>query len=470
MESFNNWIRDNNFINKTTIKDTSYAGHGLFSVSKLDKQEVVIHIPANSLLTVPAALQSSTDFTATIYSILADKYHIDIEEAKIIASDKENERFILCLFLIYHRYILPTSKWAPYMDILPVIDFFRHHHILFTCDNDDYIKGTCLETSARVKKNKLKQELDTLYEYQNRTKRTHEEWISQIDMDMFMWADCIFWSRVVGIEGNKGPISGDKVMIPLFDFANHSADQFNMRWEVVSDGVDLITTRSIEEDEELLISYGSKPNQELLFLHGFCIPNNPEPSRIVIPLMPFLDPQQDPFNVPKIKWLRKIHSATSLTFIPSRTSTAKDPLLSSGWTQDSIAIMYLVAMYQDDGLSFQDSSSLDLYVGSVKIESPFDESSLVCLYNQVKALDIFPIIELRVTMLLLDAVEYMYSNNIGYDNMEEIDEKDISLLGKQVRVYRLEEANTLGQILEDLTELRDKLMVNEVVVSYLNDQ
>lgn len=73
-------------------------------------------------------------------------------------------------------------------------------------------------------------------------------------------------------------------LVPGIDFCNH-APKGVAHWEV--DGVEgsttgvpnsmyLITDRDLSADNEILISYGNKGNEELLYLYGFVVENNPD--------------------------------------------------------------------------------------------------------------------------------------------------------------------------------------------------
>jgi hypothetical protein len=455
MESFLSWSEEQGITTNATVKKTQYAGYGLFSSEKIHSSAptVLVHIPNHLLLTLRKALSVSERFSEAILKFFSRNDEI-IDDIEQVAQNSENERQVLCLFLIYCQFFDRSTLWEPYISILPSIEFFKENHVLFNLES---IKGTTLENSTHAKIASLKRELQAIT-------KTEDTWISDIDFDMYIWADCVFWSRAVGIGGDDACLDSNMALVPFFDFANHSADKSNMRWQLNQEqkGLDLVTypDQTIKNGDELLLSYGSKPNQELLFLHGFCIENNPEPSCITLPLLPFLDPTADPLNLPKIHWLKQIGVKPTLKLTVEKQNDVDQDLIGCGWMYDSIVTMYLVALDEDDGLVFaanEDSDTIQLLVQGKNI------STMKELENAVINMDHSPIIKLRVIVLLLDALGYQYSQNTEFEGTE-MDEIPIT---KQASIYRNEEKCALESALETLSDLQDKLMKNSIVLSYL---
>lgn len=437
ISTFLNWSKERGIVSSASVKETIYAGYGLFSTRLISDTLPIVSIPQDMLLTWRKALKVDSTFSQGIFNLLSK----DIES---VAQTAENERLVLCLFLIYCKFFNLETSWNHYIDILPTIDFFKENHILF---NPECVSGTSLENSVRTKISNLKRELDEI---------TQQDWLSNIQFDMYMWADCIFWSRVVGIGGDEHNKSlAEMALIPFFDFANHSMDKPNIRWQLNNRGIDLITypNEIIANDQELLLSYGSKPNQELLFLHGFCIENNPEPSRITIPLLPFLNPTEESYNLQKIHWLKQLGMKPSLTLVYQDNN---DDLISGGWTFDSIATMYLVALDEDNEIDFSvnDNDDIDLILSGEKIES------FEALEANIKKMIMFPVIKLRVVVLLQDALEYHYT-------LITTPKSDDSSLWRQASIYRTEEATALKATIDNLSNIRDRLMQDATVLSYL---
>ncbi|OAD08223.1 hypothetical protein MUCCIDRAFT_187976 [Mucor lusitanicus CBS 277.49] len=444
MEDFLTWAKSQGIISTASIEKTPYAGYGLFATQ--DSCSNPVHIPFNALLSSQKAIQVEP-FAAALKALYGTD---DLDQVA-----HTHEKQVLCLFLIYCQFFDHATDWKPYLDILPSIDFFKQHHLLF---NLHYLQGTSLENSTRAKLNKLRRELEEI-------NQAESSWLSQIDIDMYKWADCIFWSRVVGIGGafggeNSAACASNMVMVPYFDFANHSVDRPNMRWQPTSDGgIDLVTYPDmVKKGDELFLSYGSKPNQELLFLHGFCVENNPHPSCFTLPVAPFLHPEADPLNMPKIHWLQQSGVKPTLTLSPSSKDTTTD-LMNMGWSRESIQLMYLVVMDEDNGVRFglDEQEHVELYIQDQKV------TSLDALEQITSGMDLLPVIQLRVVMLLIDALQYQYSANTEHAMVDD------TPIGKQALIYRNEEKSLLESALQTLTKLSDELMQHATVVEYLKN-
>ncbi|KAI8069057.1 uncharacterized protein B0P05DRAFT_580590 [Gilbertella persicaria] len=425
MNQFQSWIETQGIITYgVQVKHTDYAGYGLFSKETIDATEpkTVVSIPSDLILTSSKALQVHTEFKDAVF---------EFYEETILSP--ENEHHVLCLFLVYCQYINQDTRWKPYFDILPTLSFFQDHHVLF---NPACVQGTSLENATRAKLTSLKTQVQAW-----NTSNIH--WLSRVQLDMYLWADCIFWSRVVGIGGDMSGLSKHQMaMIPYFDFANHSDQHANIRWQLVSTGLELVTSEEhIPQDQELFLSYGSKSNQELLFLHGFCVPDNSESSVITLPLLPFLDPAHDQY---KIEWL------IQMGVKPILKLSAIDQHNFAGWDEASVAVMYLVVLDQED---------IEFKQGLLVRDTPI--LSLSDLKTTVESLELYPVIQLRAIVLLLDALEYQYTQNKQYQMTDE------SPVSKQASIYRHEEQVLLNQSMNALTVLRDQLMKNTTVISFL---
>lgn len=93
----------------------------------------------------------------------------------------------------------------------------------------------------------------------------------QVTTDVLGWGFAAASSRAFGLAGP----TGQRSMLPFIDMANHS---FVGNAEVIPgpDGAArLVSVSPLAEGDEVLISYGEHPNDELLLDYGFVVPNNP---------------------------------------------------------------------------------------------------------------------------------------------------------------------------------------------------
>jgi hypothetical protein len=93
-----------------------------------------------------------------------------------------------------------------------------------------------------------------------------------------------------------------------------------------------------------------------------------------------------------------------------------------------------------------------LYIGDDKVDSA-DE-----LTTKVEKLAHYPLIQLRTIVLLLDGLEYLYSENKKYRTGNSSCYDD----------YRDEEAARLEETIESMSMERDKLMDHPVVIDFMN--
>jgi len=81
-----------------------------------------------------------------------------------------------------------------------------------------------------------------------------------------------------GFPGSLQPGLADGravVMLPLFDLLNHKYGH-PIEWVAEEDGsVTFVARSAVEEGGEVWSNYGARPNEQLLFSYGFCMPDNP---------------------------------------------------------------------------------------------------------------------------------------------------------------------------------------------------
>jgi hypothetical protein len=129
-----------------------------------------------------------------------------------------------------------------------------------------------------------------------RRRRATKPSAKPITMDEFLWAYATFWSRALALPIGPDPEASGAVeaIVPGIDFANHSCARPNARWAVANAsgregataGEPTVTLECLSvpgPGEEVLISYGDKPNEELLFVHGFAERENPHDALVLHP-------------------------------------------------------------------------------------------------------------------------------------------------------------------------------------------
>ncbi|CAO3618513.1 unnamed protein product [Cunninghamella blakesleeana] len=570
MELFIKWCYEQGVIvNSVEIRKSENAGYGIFTTNTIkDTSKPYVFIPkkllitATNLLTEVVATHKEYElFLTTLKIIFNDNSIIHL---KNLLQELKNEKLSLRLFLAYElwqsRHVSDNQQqqrrfWKPYFDVLPTIDFFKQHHVLFLqtdkTENPLFalLEGTSLASSIQAKQSKLKREWEQLQQ----SFGDQLSWLSDLTIDDWFYIDALFWSRVVSlgsrkeIDDNDGE---DLALIPYFDFANHQLIP-NLRWQLIEEnnnindidennnnnnnsnnnvnnnnnGLQLISFINdddddhkkkkedniiLEKDQELCLSYGDKPNQELLFLHGFCLPDNPVSNQITLSFFPFLNPSmQDEESIFKWKWLQQQSTFKPILIIhylslqqqQNSSSPIIDLFKATGFTFESICMMYLVVLDQDDGLVLEVEKEnkditetieklsltsnytpiIQLYLNDDDDDDDIKRENITTfeqLYHKVLLLPHVDVINLRVVTLLMEAIQYHLQqiemndipleSNTDDDMAEQLDILKKSPLFFPIQIYRNEEREILQHSLDALSNLSNSLMESETVLEYLD--
>lgn len=485
MHAFTKWSASNDVETSfVEIRQTEHAGKGLFTRRALRCGESAVTIPSNLLATSERVLQTSPRLQQVIKR-LEEKNGKQQAGATLLSI--ESERMVLRLFLLVEMFA-PDSQsfWKPYIDILPTLDEIRKYHLLFNTE-EAALKYTGIGKAVLAKRAALEREFGTLQLWELGGS------FSSLSLDMWIWADVTFWSRVVSLKSSqedgcddsekekKKKIGADMVLVPFFDLANHSLSP-NIRWQLTADGaMQLVTTRDVDDGDELFLSYGNKSNQELLFLHGFTVQNNPEPICFTLPLRGFLN-QCDPDDLNKYAWLvertkpvLKLYGESQGNFPEAHAAFA-----ATGWSFESIAVMYLLAMDNDDGLEFErlpNIEALSLQPDKGKSRAVNEDVKIKILGDNVTTLDDlaeqvvkcpnFAVIQLRTVILLLEAIS-SHRDQQSYTEIEPSYPEAAYM--EHLRRYMQEESQLLDRAIESLASLRDTLFQHETVQAYLSQQ
>ncbi|KAF8983161.1 hypothetical protein BGZ46_010759 [Entomortierella lignicola] len=282
----------------------------------------------------------------------------------IIGLDKISERLVIVLFLLYERLhpdndrtADPGSIFQPYVSALPDVS------TPVTLDPDitrGYLAGTLLLDSVSAKRSKLESEFELLSGNLN----VFESWPVHPSLENFIWADATFWSRVLSFQTqwgkNKNSDADDLHMVPFLDLANHAA-QPNIRWQVDEDGLRVWATEALLDsviqseqqnvalDHEVFLSYGNKPNMELLFLYGFVLQDNP--TKFLTIALPM--DENDSHYMPKAHTLMRLGIPPRITLYLDKNDGPDDlvELCEGIWiTQDAQYLLWIYSLTEDDGL------------------------------------------------------------------------------------------------------------------------
>nr|GMC82786.1 ribosomal lysine N-methyltransferase set10-like [Ipomoea batatas] len=298
LERFLQWLQ----LNKVELRGSSIKysgsnkGFGIFSSNDVC-DGILLVVPLDLIITPMRVLQDP---------LLGPHCRAMFEEEEV------DDRFLIILFLMVER-LRKNSSWKSYFDILPT-EF--GNPLWFSDDELSELKGTTLYQATDLQRQKLQ------YLFHEKVKKLAEKLLtldgcpeSEVSFEDFLWANSIFWSRAQNIplphsyvfpknlEG-KEPVSDESAkkdttvasksgedtvwvegIVPGIDFCNHGV-RATATWEVDATGLTTGTPFSmyllsvgevpIHSGEEILISYGNKGNEELLYLYGFVMEDNPD--------------------------------------------------------------------------------------------------------------------------------------------------------------------------------------------------
>ncbi|XP_060668806.1 uncharacterized protein LOC107432673 isoform X3 [Ziziphus jujuba] len=309
LESFLQWLEVNGVVLRgCNIKYCDLnKGFGIFSANDVSD---------GILLVVPL------DLAITPMRVLQDPL-IGLECRSMFEEGEVDDRFLMILFLMVER-LRKNSSWKPYLDMLPTT---FGNPLWFNGDELLELKGTPLYRATELQKKTL------LSLYDDKVKSLAKKLLN-LDGGSER-ANSVFWTRALNIPlpysyvfpqtqetedcsssvdktseasishgpreqllyGKDEKISGVtstsiqretvwvEGLVPGIDFCNHDIKAV-ATWEV--DGTGSITglpfsmyllsagQSSLQIGREISISYGNKGNEELLYLYGFVLDNNPD--------------------------------------------------------------------------------------------------------------------------------------------------------------------------------------------------
>ncbi|RHZ84490.1 hypothetical protein Glove_81g32 [Diversispora epigaea] len=469
LQVFLEWAQENGIVSDISVQDIPDKGLGFLTNREVDlDNSIAIFIPSKLLLNATQVRKYAKEKAPK----LEETFQALHNNGRML-----NERLILMCFLLHERIGSndAPSLWKAYVDILPRT---LHTPLFYDQTLRACLNGTSLEAAVDAKFKKLQREYNTLRPYFNKWStqgysynyNNFNDGHDVITFEHYRWADGVFWSRILSFGSRFEDIStksnllnsnlDDYHLVPYLDFANHSLTPCS-RWELTVEGAELILTKpdtpeQISPGTEICISYGDKPNSELLFVHGFTLSDNPW-SAISYPV-PFYDDDE----LVKIKMnFMQFHGIKHLVSLTRKKGGAE-------LTQDSTRAMWISVLTEDDGLKFAQSSNSENCVELIIDDKVI--STLEDLDNVINGLDFYPIIEWRVVDSVLENVEGLLSH------LKQANEKVLKMMENErnsreleyIRIYREDEHRFLEYAVEDFTRKRESLMSDEIVQRFID--
>uniref|UniRef100_A0ACD6AD41 Uncharacterized protein n=1 Tax=Avena sativa TaxID=4498 RepID=A0ACD6AD41_AVESA len=320
LQSFLQWLQANGAdLRGCTIRACGRKGFGVYSTAAeagaIDG--VVMVVPLDLAVTPMRVLQDP---------LVGPRCRALFEEGGV------DDRLLVMLFLMAER-LRPSSLWKPYLDMLPST---FGSSVWFDERDLAELEGTTLHRATVMQKKSLQTLFDDKVKGLVEELLQVDEAGSSIEVRFgdFLWANSIFWTRALNIplphsyvfpgsldeqQIRSGEILGDSSLatqqetgitvknsssdensesrntesiwveglVPGIDCCNHNVKAL-ATWEVDSAGnatgipasmylrLAQADKSSVGAGTEIYINYGNKGNEELLYLYGFVVDNNPD--------------------------------------------------------------------------------------------------------------------------------------------------------------------------------------------------
>ncbi|GAB5588277.1 hypothetical protein Unana1_03177 [Umbelopsis nana] len=463
-------------LSKVTVNYSKESGNGLYATTDFsrDNGELIATIPSRLIVTANSALAYLNEYNTALYNDLS----------RLPKDCKDFERYCLNLFLISDKNASRATPWKFYTNIFPSLDTLKETHPLFY--GDVYMKileGTSLHTSIIARQESTARELGEL--------KAQVPSANEISLDDWQWADTVFWTRVVSMksQAQSKEESGeeasyytqDYALVPLLDFANHSMSP-NLRWEVDKEGnFQLLTHRKPQDKalehpdlrsgktgKQLFFSYGEKSNQELLFLHGFCVSGNQIPANVTLSAIPFMTIDEETADL-KMAWLQQIGASHTLTLMEENQKKRHEhedhPLLKAGLTLRSVELLTLCMLDMD--------GPVDFITEHEKITLHFDgqpQANLTELFNAVEHHWLKPIYRLRTVLTICPAFEYNLDTISEVEKLAAPGSRLVDTTMGHIVDYALQEGRMLEKAVTVLHNCQNELGRDPIILQYISQQ
>lgn len=249
-----------------TTDDGESCGRGLVAGKSILQNECLFEVPVSVLLTKDVALTNLP-----------------------MLSPDVNEYVAIAALLIAERAKGSDSFWAPYIDILPNDDELRP---LFRWPAEDLelLRGSPALSAASSLSAKLRAEFASAEEsiFQADRKTFPED---VFNFNAWEWAFAVLFSRAISLTADR-----IIALVPYADLINHNpfcSNYIDTHSEFLTGDryVRLYSDRPYALSDQVFVTYGPKPNGDLLLLYGFVSDRNPFDS---VDLNVALDEGDDP--------------------------------------------------------------------------------------------------------------------------------------------------------------------------------
>jgi len=229
----------------------------------------------------------------------------------------------MTLFLVYQKYVMKEdSKWLPYINVLPSLEETGSSWTWEDEELESVLHGSPIVAASRAcKLSVLNLFQDMKHDFMKKDLKMFPD--DAFTEENYMWGMAMCFSRAARLMFKEvDQMTPMVALVPYVDLINHNmnANTYILaRYETSPFDLDfeekyvvVKADRYYARYEQIYISYGSRPNAELLLFYGFSLERNPQDS-IVLPFDFLLDDLEFPipFREEKKEWL-KLQKAPAL--------------------------------------------------------------------------------------------------------------------------------------------------------------
>ncbi|KAF3928576.1 hypothetical protein AA313_de0201383 [Arthrobotrys entomopaga] len=272
------WLKESGAVGLDDLKLANFpatGGRGLGSQRHFKEGERILTIPSGVLWTVEHAYADS--ILRPVLQSMQGALSVDDTLAIYILFVRSRESGYNGLRS--HVEALPTSYSSS---------------IFFTDEELEVCAGSSLYTITK----QLKQQIQD--DYRILVERLFGRYLDifplgKFTIEDYKWALCTVWSRAMDFVQPDG--KSIRLLAPFADMLNHSSDVKQCHvYDASSGDLSILAGKDYEPGDQVYINYGSIPNNRLLRLYGFVMPNNPNDNYDLVlmtqPEAPFFELKQ----------------------------------------------------------------------------------------------------------------------------------------------------------------------------------
>ncbi|CAG8681342.1 12167_t:CDS:2, partial [Acaulospora morrowiae] len=238
------------------LEDFLDTGRGVKTLRSLKSNDLILTIPGSFLWTVDAAID-------------------DPILGPVISSVKPplSTEDILAVFLLFVK-----SQDIGYEGRKAHTELLPKNYTTSVFFDDEEIE-ICSGSSLYLLTQQLKQQIQSDYlQLLNNLFSKHLDLfpLNKFTKNDYMWALCTIWSRAMDFQL---PDKQFRCIAPFADMFNHSLNvQLCHIYDPQSGNLQVLAGKDYSSGEQVFINYGAVPNNRLLRLYGFVLPDNPHDS------------------------------------------------------------------------------------------------------------------------------------------------------------------------------------------------